>query len=90
MRCSPEQATVRSQLNPYIDLSFLPIVASGIICKDYTRYVPPNRPTSLEQPESMIIAAVSKDRPSYTVVVGNPACVVKSLQDEPKLSCSAT
>lgn len=89
MRCSPEQATVGSQRNPYIDLSFLPIVASGIICKDYTRYFPPSRPTSLEQPESMIIAAVSKDRPSYTVV-GNPARVVKSLQDEPKLSCLAT
>lgn len=52
MHGSSEQAKLSDlQLNPYIHLLFLPIVASGIICKDYTRYVPSSRPTSLEQAE---------------------------------------
>lgn len=35
-------------------------------------------------------AVVTKDVPSYTVVAGNPASVVKSLHREPELSCWAT
>jgi len=34
-------------------------------------------------------AVVTKDVPSYTVVAGNPARVVKSLHDKPELSCWA-
>jgi len=40
--------------------------------------------------ESMIVALVTKDMPSYLVVAGSPDRVVQSLQHESELPCSVT